>query len=71
MTLTGVYKAQCAGDRGQVHLHGNKETGERMCILTNKLAAFDFFLLLTQQVEALTASSSYVKKDGIGCSSRT
>lgn len=27
--MTGVYKAQCAGDRRQVHLHGNKETGER------------------------------------------
>lgn len=26
--MTGVYKAQCAGDRRQVHLHGNKETGE-------------------------------------------
>lgn len=27
--MTGVYKAQCAGDRKQVHLHGNKESGER------------------------------------------
>ena len=25
--MTGVYKAQCAGDSRQVHLHGNKETG--------------------------------------------
>lgn len=28
--MTGVYKAQSAGDRKQVHLHGNKEAGEEV-----------------------------------------
>lgn len=41
--MTGVYKAQCAGDRRQVHLHGNKETGERVLIPRNKRDAFDLF----------------------------
>lgn len=43
--MTGVYKAQCAGDRRQVHLHGNEETGERVLIHTNKWDAFDIFCL--------------------------
>lgn len=41
--MTGVYKAQCAGDRRQVHLHGNKEAGERVLIPRNKRDAFDLF----------------------------
>lgn len=27
-TVAGVYAAPCAGDTRQVHLHGNKKTGE-------------------------------------------
>lgn len=42
--MTGVYKAQCAGDSRQVHLHGNKESGEGgSSSLGRERDAFDLF----------------------------
>lgn len=67
--MTGVYKAQCAGDRRQCHLHGNKETEERVLMpaINNnkKLGCFNFLQSAGVSVRCLMIFS------GIKGSSRT